>query len=221
MLLRQAVSTTRWRDVDTLLDMITELGGRLAAAQPKELAVGNIVRRVLKVIREVARGELETDAVDMEDFDESNDDNDDEYDNEYDDDIDDDNATLNSDRGKPTGAAGGFFQTDSSSPSQQQQQQQHQSRLPTSSNTSSNVGSVTGIERPSLGTQSSMFHLLSDASKLRNEGNNGSVTDQRQQKSIYNLKPLIIQEINEEIIAELESVYKGIADQAIDYIHAK
>ncbi|CAO3615689.1 unnamed protein product [Cunninghamella echinulata] len=59
-----------------------------------------------------------------------------------------------------------------------------------------------------------MFHLLSDASKIREFGN------EVEQKSIYKLKPLIIQEINEEIIADLESVYKGISDQAIDYIHA-
>ncbi|KAI8333061.1 hypothetical protein BC941DRAFT_434989 [Chlamydoabsidia padenii] len=207
VLLRQAVSTTRWRNVDTLLDTITELGRRLAAAQPKELAVGNIVRRVLKVIREVARGELETDAIDMEDF---NDDSDDDEDDDEDEDDMDDDATL--ERSKPTGAAGDFFQTDSPS-------QLLRPRLPTSSNTSSNVGSVTGIERPSLATQSSMFHLLSDASKLRDEGSNSTTTEQPQ-KSVYNLKPLIIQEINEEIIADLESVYKGIADQAIDYIHA-
>lgn len=84
-----------------------------------------------------------------------------------------------------------------------------------SSNASSNVGSVVGNDRSALSIQSSMFHLLSDNSKIREFGNEG------EKKSIYKLKPLIIQEINEEIIADLESVYKGIADQAIDYIHAK
>lgn len=35
MILRQAVSTTRWYNVDLLIDFITTLGGRLVAAQPK------------------------------------------------------------------------------------------------------------------------------------------------------------------------------------------
>ncbi|CAO3657473.1 unnamed protein product [Mucor hiemalis] len=59
-ILRQVVSTSRWRDVNVLIDVVTQVGTRLATAQPNELAVGNIVKRVLKVIREVSRGELET-----------------------------------------------------------------------------------------------------------------------------------------------------------------
>lgn len=35
MILRQAVSTTRWYNVDLLIEFITGLGGRLVAAQPK------------------------------------------------------------------------------------------------------------------------------------------------------------------------------------------
>lgn len=35
MILRQAVSTTRWFNVDLLIEFITNLGGRLVAAQPK------------------------------------------------------------------------------------------------------------------------------------------------------------------------------------------
>lgn len=207
VILRQAVSTTRWRDVDTLLDTITVLGGRLAVAQPKELAVGNIVRRVLKVIREVARGELETSALDMEDVDD---------DEQYsgDDDNDDDSDS----------AEGTFFQQDVDG-QQQQRSTRSQIQPPSSSNASSNVGSVVGNDRPTMATQSSMFHLLSDASQLHDTttdtGNTNNTSFDQPPKNVYNLKPLIIQEINEEIIADLESVYKGIADQAIDYIHAK
>ncbi|KAI8060325.1 hypothetical protein BC940DRAFT_312101 [Gongronella butleri] len=194
VILRQVVSTTRWRDVDTLLETITDVGSRLASAQPKELAVGNIVRRVLKVIREVARGELEhnlLDALDEQSF--SNDDESDNDDAEDDDDESDEDDQEAADASlKPTKAA------------------------PTStllsSNTSSNVGSVSGTDRAALATQSTMFHLLADAK--------GPVQHTAEPPSVYNLKPLIIQEINEEIIAELESVYKGIADQASDYIHA-
>ncbi|CAO3638322.1 unnamed protein product [Cunninghamella blakesleeana] len=188
VILRQTVSTTRWRDVETLIDTITELGGRLAAAQPKELAVGNIVRRVLKVIREVARGELETDELEGEEDEFDEDFGEDEFDDvEEEEEEENDNKNL---------------------------QKLNLNTVNQSSNASSNVGSVVGNDRSALSIQSSMFHLLSDASKIREFGNEG------EKKSIYKLKPLIIQEINEEIIAELESVYKGIADQAIDYIHA-
>ncbi|KAI9030797.1 hypothetical protein CLU79DRAFT_731532 [Phycomyces nitens] len=162
VLLRQAVSTTRWKDVNSIIETITELGGRLAMAQPKELAVGNIVRRVLKVIREVAQGELEDGVADVDE---------------------DDSEGYTSE--EEDVALKGKLQ----------------------SSTSSIVSSLN--ERPPLITQSSMFRLLADV---------GPKSDEK--KGNYNLKPLIIQEINEEIIADLESVYKGIADQAVDYIHA-
>ncbi|CDH53055.1 translation initiation factor eif-2b subunitbeta [Lichtheimia corymbifera JMRC:FSU:9682] len=168
VILRQVVSMSRWRDADTLVDIIRDLGGRLTAAQPKELAVGNIVRRVLKVIREVARGELEThDMMEEDEHDESGSDED-----------EDDNDEPSS--------------------------------VKDISATSSQVGSIG--ERPQIMMQSSMFRLLAadvpeDASETP-------------EKKAYTLKPLIIQEINEEIIADLETVYKGIADQAVDYIHA-
>lgn len=35
MILRQAVSTTRWYNVDLLIEFISDLGSRLVAAQPK------------------------------------------------------------------------------------------------------------------------------------------------------------------------------------------
>lgn len=53
-LLLRVVSTTRTRNPQALIQRVRELGRRLVAAQPRELAVGNIVRRVLGVIREIA-----------------------------------------------------------------------------------------------------------------------------------------------------------------------
>ena len=82
------------------------------------------------------------------------------------------------------------------------------------STTSSQIGSIS--ERPQLTVESSMFRLLADVSPATPDDS----SDTPEKKS-YNLKPIIIQEINEEIIADLETVYKGIADQAVDYIHAK
>lgn len=127
-----------------------------------ELAVGNIVRRVLKIIREVARGELsqanEENTRNTEEYSED-DDEEEEFSSE------EKNIKVNS----------------------------------------------TLVERSFL-SQSSMFNLLSDGPVVKSSD---------EIKNTYNLKPLIIQEINEEIIADLESVYKGIADQATDFIHAK
>ena len=45
------------RDPEKLVERIRDVGRRLVAAQPREMAVGNIVRRVLDIIREVAEGE--------------------------------------------------------------------------------------------------------------------------------------------------------------------
>lgn len=65
--------------------------------------------------------------------------------------------------------------------------------------------------RPKLQTESSMFNLLVEQ--------HSEAVDYSAKS--YGMKPLIIQEINEEIIADLETVYKGIADQALEHIHAK
>ena len=56
-LLLRVVAAERTKDVSVLIDRIRDVGRRLAAAQPREMAVGNIVRRVLGVVREVAESE--------------------------------------------------------------------------------------------------------------------------------------------------------------------
>ncbi|KXT09664.1 hypothetical protein AC579_3017 [Pseudocercospora musae] len=53
-LLQSVVAERRWADAQTLLRRIRDVGRKLVAAQPREMAVGNIVRRVLGVVREVA-----------------------------------------------------------------------------------------------------------------------------------------------------------------------
>ncbi|EON62791.1 hypothetical protein W97_02016 [Coniosporium apollinis CBS 100218] len=53
-LLLRVVAEFKGRDVNKLLQRIRHVGQRLTAAQPREMAVGNIVRRVLGLIREVA-----------------------------------------------------------------------------------------------------------------------------------------------------------------------
>ncbi|KAF7185416.1 putative translation initiation factor eIF-2B subunit beta [Pseudocercospora fuligena] len=53
-LLQSVVAERRWPDAQTLVRRIRDVGRKLVAAQPREMAVGNIVRRVLGVVREVA-----------------------------------------------------------------------------------------------------------------------------------------------------------------------
>lgn len=155
-----------------------------------ELAVGNIVRRVLKIIREVAHGEL--DHLNTGDMAE-NDDDEEEDDGDFDQDDSDFSHEEDEAEGEP---------------------RQDRPNINIQLN-----------ENPLL-SQSSMFNLLSDGPNTKRQHHNhqhqqnGQVSAHHVKKTTYNLKPLIIQEINDEVIADLESVYKGIADQATDFIHA-
>lgn len=53
-LLLRVVAARRIEDPQKLITRIRDVGRRLVAAQPRELAIGNIVRRVIGVVREVA-----------------------------------------------------------------------------------------------------------------------------------------------------------------------
>lgn len=53
-LLRRVVETFNITDISGLIQRVQQVGQRLLAAQPREMAIGNIVRRVLGVIREEA-----------------------------------------------------------------------------------------------------------------------------------------------------------------------
>ena len=61
-LLRQVVHSHSWTDVSKLILRIKQVGQRICAAQPRELVVGNIVRRVLGLIREEAEDDRDVDA---------------------------------------------------------------------------------------------------------------------------------------------------------------
>ncbi|KAI9693414.1 MAG: GCD complex subunit gcd7 [Bogoriella megaspora] len=61
-LLLRVVAEFKGRDVTNLLDRVRHVGQKLVAAQPREMAVGNIVRRVLGLIREVDEEEKEENA---------------------------------------------------------------------------------------------------------------------------------------------------------------
>jgi translation initiation factor eIF-2B subunit beta len=61
-LLLRIVAAERTRDAQALITRIRDVGRRLVAAQPREMAVGNIVRRVLGVIREVVEADQDQSA---------------------------------------------------------------------------------------------------------------------------------------------------------------
>ncbi|KAI8983929.1 hypothetical protein BDF20DRAFT_911115 [Mycotypha africana] len=199
IILRQVISVTRWRDAEVLIDVVTQVGSRLTSAQPNELAIGNVVKRVLKVIREVSRGDLETenerqsDSISYTEFNDDDSGEESSSDEEHTDEVEENDADNDSDK-----------QTNRSSFSSSLSEQ----------NTS----------RPDLNSQTSMFKLLVDMSKLTAKEQKRQ-ENEKKIKDTYHLKPLIIQEITEEIISDLDAkdtanIYKGIADQALDFIHA-
>lgn len=51
-LLMRVISLSRWSQPDQLLNIIRKVGKRLIAAQPREFSSGNVVRRVLSMIRD-------------------------------------------------------------------------------------------------------------------------------------------------------------------------
>ncbi|KAI5198213.1 hypothetical protein AUEXF2481DRAFT_75503 [Aureobasidium subglaciale EXF-2481] len=62
-LLLRIVAASRARDAASLIERVRKVGQRLIAAQPREMAVGNIVRRVLGLIREVEETGLDAGAL--------------------------------------------------------------------------------------------------------------------------------------------------------------
>ncbi|KAK4158544.1 hypothetical protein C8A00DRAFT_10740 [Chaetomidium leptoderma] len=60
-ILRQVVAKSKWRDVDQLLSRVQSAGSRLARAAPMEPVIGNVVRRVLGLIRDEASEERNAD----------------------------------------------------------------------------------------------------------------------------------------------------------------
>eukprot|EP00064_Thunnus_orientalis_P003466 superscaffoldBa00000282_g3475 len=51
-LLRRITAQARWSSAGDLMEIIRKEGRRMTAAQPSETTVGNMIRRVLKIIRE-------------------------------------------------------------------------------------------------------------------------------------------------------------------------
>ncbi|KAL4954795.1 hypothetical protein BDW69DRAFT_193758 [Aspergillus filifer] len=60
-LLRSVISVCRTSDASRLIERVQSVGRRLIAAQPREMVVGNIVRRVLGLIRDEAEDDRDGD----------------------------------------------------------------------------------------------------------------------------------------------------------------
>lgn len=58
-LLLRVISACRTSDAVKLIERVQNVGRRLVAAQPREMVVGNIVRRVLGLIRDEAEDDRE------------------------------------------------------------------------------------------------------------------------------------------------------------------
>ena len=67
-LLRRVVQTYKTTDITSLINRVQEVGQRLTSAQPRELAVGNIVRRVIGVIRIEAEEDREAETSGQSEF---------------------------------------------------------------------------------------------------------------------------------------------------------
>ncbi|CAF9910812.1 MAG: hypothetical protein GOMPHAMPRED_007187 [Gomphillus americanus] len=61
-LLKQVIRRFKARDTVSLIKRVQDVGQKLTDAQPKELAISNIIRRILGVIRDEADGDKEGDA---------------------------------------------------------------------------------------------------------------------------------------------------------------
>lgn len=66
-LLLKVVGAAKVKDAAALIERVRAVGRRLVAAQPREMAVGNIVRRVLGLIREVVEDGADSNAADYMD----------------------------------------------------------------------------------------------------------------------------------------------------------
>lgn len=59
------MAASKTKDAKALIERVRKVGSKLVAAQPREMSVGNIVRRVLGLIREVEEDEADADTPSM------------------------------------------------------------------------------------------------------------------------------------------------------------
>jgi translation initiation factor eIF-2B subunit beta len=219
-LLLQVVAKFRWTNIDKLIERIQDVGKRLIEAQPREMVVGNIIRRVLGMIRDEAKEDRNDDVSD---------------------------SASNSQMGSPhrehndlgPSHVGGppptfsplrFSSTDDSDSTETNGDDvfggkpQAASRPPLMTSHTS-YAALSGVP-----VQQSMFNLLSATaspsstpsgtqSPQGKSGPNAASLAQRMTTSSKDLKAEVIEGI-EEIIDELDQADDRISAQALEYIHS-
>jgi translation initiation factor eIF-2B subunit beta len=215
-LLRHFVARLKWTDNGKLLERIQQVGRRLIEAQPREMVVGNIVRRVLGMIRdeiEEARAEDGSD------------------------------SAYNSHTGSPRPEHNESAATELPAPAFSSLRFQSASTADSVQDTGDDVfGSRSQTPRPPLGTshqsfavsngvlpQQSMFNLLSEtpspsatpimASPQSKPSTNLYSLAEKMSIASSELKKEVISGI-EEIIDELDQVDDQIAAYAQEHIHS-
>lgn len=218
-LLIQVVAKFKWSNIDRLIERIQNVGQRLIEAQPREMVVGNIVRRVLGMVRDEAKEDRNEDASDSAS-----------------------NSQIGSPRREhsepshtggpaPTFSPLRYSTTDDSDSTETTNgddvfggKSQASSRPPLMTSHTS-YAAMTGVP-----VQQSMFNLLSAtaspsstppmAQSPHGKTNfNAASLAQRMTTSSTDLKAEIIDGI-EEIIDELDQADDRIAAQALEYIHS-
>lgn len=188
-LLRTVISNSRWSTAASLIQLIREIAVRIIKAQPIEFAVGNIIRRVLHLIREEYRTNCNgnsnnaivsgpstsntfSEALNIQ--------------SSHADEIIRTNSPMEDDLSFTAFKNGAF--------------NGYSSGISLNSTVSQNLGRSMN--------DSSMYNLLADKTEE-------SVDYSR---PLYALKQLVIQGLNE-LIDELETVESNIASQSLEYIH--
>ncbi|KAK2625248.1 hypothetical protein QTJ16_005617 [Diplocarpon rosae] len=217
-LLLRVVAKFRWTDIGKLLQRIQEVGQRLIEAQPREMVVGNIIRRVLGMIRDEAKEDRTEDGSDSA-------------------------STMGSPRKERSGP--GLSKTEGAPPTFSPLRFESSGNPGSTEGNGDDVfgGRMAGVNRPSLMTShqsyavvtgmpvaQSMFNLLSAApsptatppgasSPHGNSTFNASSLAQKIATTTKDLKAEVISGI-EEIIDELDQVDDQIAAYAQEHIHS-
>ncbi|TVY34775.1 putative translation initiation factor eIF-2B subunit beta [Lachnellula occidentalis] len=211
-LLLQVVAKFRWTNIDKLIKRIQDVGRRLIEAQPREMVVGNIVRRVLGMVRDEAKEDRNEDASDSASNSQS------------------DRGASHSGGPPPTFSPLRFSTTDDSDSTEATgddvfEGQSHGASRPPLITSHTSYAPAGGLP-----PQKSMFQLLSanpspastppGAQSPQNTSNlNATSLAHRITTSTKDLKAEVIEGI-EEIVDELDQADDRIAAQSLEYIHS-
>nr|POE52142.1 putative translation initiation factor eif-2b subunit beta [Quercus suber] len=202
-LLLHVVAQDRTRDAQTLINRVREVGRRLVAAQPRELAVGNVIRRVLGVVREVTERDQDQSV------------------------LSDGSVTPSSSTLKESSRSFGRISELGSPHSSSLHVSALQGTFPTTSlGVSSSDGMQSPVQRPGLpGSTTSLFNILQTPMGTPPLGTTSPANRLSTRKDIVepaerlDIKAEVIDGIKE-LLDELEIVDTQIAEYALDHIHS-